>query len=436
MTRAALAAGLVAAALLPGEPLGVGVLVVAALVAVAVVRARRPSREAALFGGLALALASLAAVRDAVWVVALDLAAAWILATIATGGLALPAPLAPLVGVARERAAYTSAPAGTAPTVRGLALGSLVVAPFAALFLTGDAAFAELAGRIPSPSPTSVAGRAVAFTLVALAALGLGLAARRPLGPVPLRRPNVSAGPAEWMLALGLLDLLFLTFVVVQLTVLFGGRDHVLETAGLTYAEYARAGFWQLLAAAALTLAVVWAVAVFARTSRRRDGVLLRVGLAVLCALTLVVLASALRRLHLYEDAFGLTRARLVAEAAAFWIGGLVVLATAAALVPRARRLVAYAAVAGTAAGLLAFSLANPDGRVAERNVERYDRTGAIDVEYLAGLSADAVPALTGLPDPLADRALRQTSARLADDEPWSSWNLARHVARGRIEGL
>jgi hypothetical protein len=61
----------------------------------------------------------------------------------------------------------------------------------------------------------------------------------------------------EWVLPLALLDALVAAFVLVQLTVLFGGSRHVLRRAGPTYAEYARSGFWQLLAVSALTLLVI-----------------------------------------------------------------------------------------------------------------------------------------------------------------------------------
>ena len=52
------------------------------------------------------------------------------------------------------------------------------------------------------------------------------------------------------------MNLLFALFVAVQLAVLFGGDGYVRATAALTYAEYARSGFAQLVAVAALTLAV------------------------------------------------------------------------------------------------------------------------------------------------------------------------------------
>ena len=65
---------------------------------------------------------------------------------------------------------------------------------------------------------------------------------RRPLRPptLPVRR---SLTPWEWALPLALLAGLFAVFVAVQIAVLFGGHEHVLRTAGLTYAEYARQGF-------------------------------------------------------------------------------------------------------------------------------------------------------------------------------------------------
>ena len=43
-----------------------------------------------------------------------------------------------------------------------------------------------------------------------------------------------------------------------------------------------------------------------------------------------------------------------------------------------------------SAAAALAFALANPDARIAEHNIERFEESGKIDRVYLAHLSADA----------------------------------------------
>jgi hypothetical protein len=276
MRVAALAAAAAAALLLPGAPLGVGVVIVALLVAAAVTIVAKPTLDVLLFGAAALALAAVPALRDAGWVVAIDLIAAWLLASIAVTGPALPAAVAPLARLHEAPPLAPPMPRGIAPGLRGAALGGVLAVPFGVLFWSADAAFAELLGRVPLPSLEGLPGRVVAFVLVLLAALGLALAARRPLTARP-RRPRRRLGVWEWAIPLALLDALFLVFVLVQLTVLFGGRDHVLSTAGLTYAEYARQGFWQLLAAGALTLAVVAAANLLAcctvcASTRTRSG--------------------------------------------------------------------------------------------------------------------------------------------------------------------
>jgi hypothetical protein len=143
-----------------------------------------------------------------------------------------------------------------------------------------------------------------------------------------------------------------------------------------------------------------------------------------------VVLVSALSRLRLYEEAFGLTRPRLLAEAVAVWLGGLFALLLAAGLVGRLRRVLAPVAIAGTGLALLVFSLLDPDGLIAQRNVERWRDTGRIDLGYLRTLSADAVPELASLPASLRGFALEPLRSELAGDEPWSSFNLSRRRAR------
>ena len=430
MRAAALAAAVAAAAFLPGRPLGIGVVVVAALVALAVVLAGRPTRGCAFFGMLALALTVPAFLLDAGWVVALDLAAAWILATAAVSGPGLPSLIAPVVRLTGAPALAPPLPSGVPPAVRGSVLGVIVVAPFAALFWQADAAFAQLGKDVPLPSADPLPGQALTFALVLLAALGLALAARRPFRR-PLPGSPRKIAPWEWAVPLALLDALFLSFVVVQLAVLFGGHDRVLETAGLTYAEYAREGFWQLLAAAALTLALVGAAVLVADTPRRSHRHLLRALLAILCALTIVVLVSSVQRLLLYEDAFGLTRLRLVATAFALWLGGLFVLVVVAGVSGRLRRRLAHVAVVGTALALLGFSLVNPDRLIAERNVDRWRETGRIDAGYLRRLSADAAPALVELPAELG--VLTELEGALARGEPWSSFNLSRRGARNLL---
>ena len=429
MRAIALAAAVLAAAVVPGGPPGLGVVVVALLVAAAAATTARRTVDLLLFGIPAVVLASFPAVLDAGWVVALDLAAAWSFATLAVSGPRLRAVVAPGGALRGAPALLPESSSSAAPALRAAAIAAAVAIPFAALFLTADAAFAAIAESAPRPSISSLPRRIGIFALVLLAALGLALSARNRVEDEPPvgRR---ALGAVEWAVPLAVLNALFLAFVAIQLTVLFGGHDHVLETTDLTYAEYARQGFWQLLAAAALTLAVVKGATLAAGTRTAAQRLLLRLLLGSLCVLTVVIVASAFHRLRLYESAFGLTRPRIAAEAFAVWLGGVFALLV---IVGAVRRTGAFprAALAWTAVAVVSFSIANPDARIAERNVERWRATGAIDRNYLRGLSADAVPALASLPPNLRKEALHEVAEALAAPDSWSSANLSRRRARG-----
>lgn len=433
MRSLALAAALTAAVFLPGARLGLAVPVVGGLMLAAASVALRASGVRIALGVLALSLAAQAALLDASWVVALDLIAAWLLASLAVSGVALEALVAPAAGLRRAPALMPQPSERRKPAFRGVGIGTVVVLPFLLLFLSADAAFAGLAGDLPLPSGDSLPGRVGVLVVVLAATLGLGLAARSPLKHW-VSFPGRGLSFAEWAIPLALLDLLFVAFVTVQLAVLFGGRDRVLATEGLTYAEYARSGFWQLLAVSALTFAVLGSALIYARTSSRRESVVLRLLLVGLCALALVVVVSALRRLGIYEDTFGLTRLRLLVETTELWLGMLLILVAAAVLAPAARRRLAPAAVLATSIGLLAFSLNDPDRRIAERNVERWSNSGAIDLDYLAGLSADATPALLALPARQRESATFRIRERVADGDSLGSFNRSRTRARDLLE--
>jgi hypothetical protein len=232
------------------------------------------------------------------------------------------------------------------------------------------------------------------------------------------------------------LDAVFAAFVALQATVLFGGHDHVARTAGLTYAEYARRGFGQLVVVTALTLLVVAVAARHAPRQDRRDRLVTGGLLGALCVMAVVVAGSALHRLSLYEAEFGATRARLLAGAVEVWLAVLLVLVLVAG-VRWSGRWLPRATVATAALALLALAGVNADALVAQRNVDRFVESGRIDVGYVSGLSADAVPVLDRLPEPQRSCALRRVDRRLgADADGWAGANVsrarARHVLAGR----
>ena len=141
--------------------------------------------------------------------------------------------------------------------------------------------------------------------------------------------------------------------------------------------------------------------------------------------LTLVVVASALYRMHVYQEAYGFTRLRLLVDVFEGWLGLLVLGVLVSGVTLRAAWL-PRAALLGGAALVLGLALLNPDAWIAEHNLDRYAETGKVDWGYLRNLSDDAVPVLATVPD--ADRACALTGREDADDD-WLEWNLGRHRA-------
>ncbi|MFD4702045.1 DUF4153 domain-containing protein [Streptomyces niveus] len=430
-------------ALLLGDGLGLNLLIVTVPAALATYfaardagRRLRPWTLVWAVGGVALL--AVPALRDAGWPTFLAVTSALALGSLALhGGRTWPGVLLGPFGLfgslgtglfwgfqgVRERAEGSRG--RWAPVLRTAAVAVVLLIVFGALFASADAAFADLLGGLtPDVSVADGPWRTLLFVLGVVGALAAAHTAAAPLRWDRITvRPGPARGRVEWALPLIVLNLLFAVFIGVQLTVLFGGYDKVLSETGLTYSEYATQGFWQLLGATLLTLLVIGLARRWAPRDGAGDRRLVGAVLGVLCVLTLVVVASALRRMDLYVDAYGLTRLRVSVAAMELWLGLVIVLIMAAGAfggrwLPRA------VAVSG-AAGVLVFGLISPDALVAERNIERYGASDKIDVNYFQQLSADAVPALDTLPEPLRSCALEGIERDLGDaDEPWyaTSW--------------
>jgi hypothetical protein len=247
--------------------------------------------------------------------------------------------------------------------------------------------------------------------------------------PKPVRR-------LEWAVPVGAVLIAFVAFVAVQVTVLFGDRDYVMRTVGLTFAQYARRGFWQLLVITMLTLVVIAVAVRKAPRATRGDRILLRVLLGALATGALTVVASALWRMSVYEQAYGYTRLRVFVTAFEIWLGALFVLVLIAGFRLRATWL-AQAVIATWVLTLIGLAVLNPDRFIAEQNIARYHRSGTLDVRYLSTLSADAAPTLDRLTGPMRTCALSEIARNLRDNpDDWRSYNVARTTAAPIVADL
>ncbi len=250
-----------------------------------------------------------------------------------------------------------------------------------------------------------------------------------------VRLPQPALARSEIAIALSLLNVLFLVFLAVQVRYLFGGAGFVEVAAGLTYAEYARRGFFELVAAAALVVPVLLVADWAAAEDAVRGRSVLRATSTLLVVLLAGVLASAAYRMKLYQDAYGLTEQRLYVSVFMLWLTS--VLGWLAATVLRGRRRgFALGAIAGGLACIAALHVLNPHALIARVNISRAASGAEFDGSYLRTLSADAVPTIIAQLSalPVAERC---AAAAMLEDRwsrerrgGWRAWNLGDARAR------
>jgi hypothetical protein len=399
---------------------------------------RRPTRGEWLGITVTLALLAVPALLAAEWLGVLCILAAWLVGwSTLTGGrtwtAVFTAPFVPWLLPARVIGWVRRAVPEGGITFRGrssaarigvVATVTVVLAlVFGGLFASADPAFARLIDVLtPDWNLVDAYARALVFGVVVCFVLfgaylvgfapNLDVLAPRPMRPLP---------NWEWAVPLAVLNVLFIGFVAVQATVLFGGHAHVLKTDGLTYAEYARQGFWQLLWVSALTLLVLSGVIRVAGREAPPDRRLLRILVGTLCATSVVVVISAIHRMWVYQQAYGFSTERLMVITIELWLGAVFILVGVAGIRMTGRWLPRAILMAGAVA-LLGLSATNPERLIAERNIDRYEQTGLLDTAYLFRLSPDIEPALARLPEPMRVCAMY----RLDDRGPWYEFNLSR----------
>jgi hypothetical protein len=337
-----------------------------------------------------------------------------------------------------------------AAIVRGLVIAIPILVVFIALLGSADIVFADYVDSALRWFDLERLARWLRQTLVVLlsavfflGALLLALREPRVRRLIGLEKPVLAPflGFIEAVVVLGAVDLLFTTFVVIQFAYLFGGQENITAT-GYTYAEYARRGFGELMAVAFLSLGLIMALGSW---TQREDKVRKRWfnGLcSALVGLVGVILVSALKRLLLYENAYGFTRLRTYTHVAIIWMGVLFLVFLGLLLIGRLRRfaLVASLGMLGFAATL---NLLNIDAFIVRMNANRLEATDQIDIQYLASLSEDAVPGMVelveGTTQAVRTELLPQLACRramlLESDSRYAGWQ-SYHRSRTTAKGL
>jgi hypothetical protein len=182
-----------------------------------------------------------------------------------------------------------------------------------------------------------------------------------------------------------LLLLLYILFCSIQILYLFAGGLFSLPDE-LTYAEYARRGFFELLAVTCFNIILILICVTVFEESR-----LLKTLLTGITASTYIMIASATYRMLLYISAYHLTFLRLFVLLFLL-IDALLLLGVIISLYRKDFPLFGYSVVVISVC-YLAFSLSKPDYHIAKYFIAHTEEITSEDIYFLTkDLSYDAAP--------------------------------------------
>jgi uncharacterized protein DUF4153 len=424
----ALALGVLADMLLRDGPIGIGIalwmLVFAGTATVLIWRRGELSREQGMLLAAAVLFASSIAWRDADDLQFFDFAATLAILLVLGGALRMPNAVhvfgsrvrdlawASLKGVGdavigilplvfRDAAFNQAFPAARRTNTARLVRAAVVTIPllliFGSLFRAADPVFDKLV-RLPSFDVENLLSHIflTGFFTWIVAGWFRGAIVSDDARPGAPDGFPIALSSLELTVVLGALNVLFASFVAVQIGWLFGGEALVRSTTGLSLAEYARRGFFELVWVSVLLLPVMLGANAALPKGDTAAAARFRQLSLPLLGLLGAVMVSALGRMSLYIQNYGLSTDRIDATAFMVWLAIVFVLFAFTVLRGRPTRFAGGMFVSGLGV-LFALNVASPDAIVARVNVKRVlsgKSDQALDYRYLTSLSGDAIPSV------------------------------------------
>lgn len=236
----------------------------------------------------------------------------------------------------------------------------------------------------------------------------------------------------ETMFFLWLIASLFFIFIVFQIAYLFGGSINI-GSNGFTYAEYARRGFWELFVVAIVTLLILLSMDFYTGRSEKRLS-WFTIPSLVITAEIFIIIISALKRLMLYESAYGWTTLRLYAAGFIILLSYVFIILAIKLWSEKKNSFFAFGLLWAMITFLFCFNILNPDRFIVQQNIQRFNETGNIDINYLGTMSADATIDILSIYDRFNETDKKYLLKKLSeqkiqlekDTKYWQSYNYSR----------
>jgi hypothetical protein len=239
------------------------------------------------------------------------------------------------------------------------------------------------------------------------------------------------------------LCLVYFLFSWIQFAYLFGSFSYSLPE-GITYSQYAREGFAQLI-----FVSIINYVLLLISTSRKGDekhGIhfIIKGFNTLLVVFTLVLLVSSYLRITLYEAAYGYTYLRILTQVFIVYLFMHFVMMLCRVWISTFSLMKTFFVLSLIA--ILFVNFMGIDATIAEKNFQRYITTGEFDSDYFTTLSFDAIAEYIEFvkKEPWVkdirffqqfDDKLRKVQLNSKDIAiPWQSFNWSKYKAKKAID--
>lgn len=246
-------------------------------------------------------------------------------------------------------------------------------------------------------------------------------------------------GVIETSIVLGMLNLMFMAFVVFQIPYLFGGMDLVQQTPDFKLAEYARRGVTELIMVSMLVLPILLSMHWLLKKGNPTNEKVFRVLSSVQIGLLFVIMISAAQRINLLTGSlgYGQTAIRFYSYFFLIWLS-LVFVWFGMTVLRGMRKQFAYGALWSFLFVVAMLHYVNPDDYIVRTNVDLMKHGRSFDAAYNSSLSADAVPALIEsldhMPEAHQETVYRKIGAGILcsgiEKSDFRTWNRSRSIAK------
>lgn len=201
--------------------------------------------------------------------------------------------------------------------------------------------------------------------------------------------------------ALTIFNCIYLAFFISQTTYLFSAFGNVLPDT-MTYAEYARRGFFELCKVCTINMMIIIITTCCMKRGEKSEDLssvgqeppkLLKLQTGILAVFTILLIVTALSKMGMYIHYYGLTQLRIYAA----WFMAVLLFTFVVLVARQIRRFNASKIVIlGCITAFLILAYGNVDGTIAKYNIDRYERgtLEKLDYRMLFTLSDAATPYL------------------------------------------